>query len=222
VIGWKIEAMAFQYACFVSYRHPPVQGELAERFIDDLSGALKSELGAWMNEPLFVDRDRMQAGTFFNPALAGALCRSVCMIMVYTPHYFNTQNPYCAREYVAMEKLEKVRLSRLPDQQRYGGLIVPIILRGEEYLPPTIRNERHYYSFERFTLWSKRIAHNPQLEPLVRQIAGVIYARKNMLDPWSDEFTCDCHSFTFPTEDEVMPWLKTIITPKNGFPFRRV
>lgn len=212
--------MPFEHACFVSYRHPDAQGDLAERFIEDLSGALQSELGAWMNERLFVDRNRMRAGTLFNPALATALCRSICMIVIYTPHYFDAEHSYCAREYRAMEKLEEVRLARLPEQQRHGGLIIPIVLRGGQYLPSTIRDQRHYYSFERFSLFSKRIAYNPQLEPQVRKIAEAIHAYKNMLAPWSDEFTFDCHGFMFPTENEVMPWLQTTISSAHGFPFR--
>jgi hypothetical protein len=218
--GLGIEAMPFEYACFVSYRHPDAQGDLAERFIDDLSGALQSELGAWMNERIYVDRNRMRVGTLFNPALANALCKSVCMLVVYTPHYFDAEHPYCAREYRAMEKLEEARLARLPQQERYGGLIIPIILRGEKYLPSTIRDQRQYYSFERFSLYSRRIAYNPQLEPQLRKIAELIHSYKNMLSPWSDEFTCNCHSFIFPTEEEVMPWLQTTISSTTGFPFR--
>jgi hypothetical protein len=213
--------MPFEHACFVSYRHPLEQGELSARFIDDLSSALQSELSGWMNERIFIDRDRMRAGTLFDPALATALCKSICMIVVYTPHYFSTENPFCAREYRAMEQLEQVRLARLPEAQRHGGLIIPIILRGEEYLPPLIRSERHYYSFERFSLWTRKIARNPQLEPLVRQIAETIQARKSVLAPWSDEFTCDCNTFAFPTEADVMPWLQTMIAVANSFPFRR-
>jgi hypothetical protein len=214
--------MPFQYSCFVSYRHLE-QSELAERFIEDLSSALRSELGPWMDEKIFIDDDRMRAGTLYNPALADALCRSICLLSVYTPNYFSREHIYCAREYRAMENLEKARLSRLVRQQPHEGLIIPIILRGEEVLPPTIRDYRHYYSFERFSLRSRKIARDPQFEKHLRGIAKSIHALKLALAPLADEFTCDCDTFTFPTEEEVRPWvedIEKIMTSTNKFPFR--
>src|SRR5260370_42300808 len=101
-----------------------------------------------------------------------------------------------------MEKVEEARLSRLKDQGgREAGLIIPIILRGQESLPAIIRSQRHWYTFERFALSTREIARNPQFEDRVREIASVIYARKSTLAPLADELTCDCHSFAFPTEE---------------------
>jgi hypothetical protein len=214
--------MPFQYACFVSYRHLE-HNPLAERFIDDLSAALQGELGVWMEEQLFVDSERMRGGTFFNPTLADALCRSVCMLVVYTPNYFSLNHVYCAREYRAMEKLEAMRLARLQAPRQFEGLIIPVILRGAEYLPQTIRDRRQYYSFERFSLRSRKIARDAQFERYVREIAKSIHRRKIVLGPLADEFTCDCHNFAFPTEEEVRPWVANIekmMTSANSFPFR--
>ena len=212
--------MPFEHACFISYRHHE-QSQLAERFILDLSGALRNELALMVEEDIFIDRERMQGGTFFNPALASALCKSVCMIVIYTPTYFSRAHTYCAREYRAMEKLEEIRLCRLKDEPgREAGLIIPIILRGLELLPEPIRTQRHYYTFERFCLSSRQLARNRQFEDYVREIASVIHARKRTLAPWADELTCDCHSFAFPTEEDVRPWLEKMIPSPNAFPFR--
>jgi TIR domain-containing protein len=161
--------MPFEHACFISYRHHE-QSQLAERFILDLSEALRNELTLMIEEDIFVDRERMKGGMFFNPALAHALCKSVCMIVVYTPTYFSRVHTYCAREYRAMEMLEKARLIRLKDQRgREAGLIIPIILRGLESLPDAIRAQRHYYTFERFCLSSRELARNRQFEDRVSQ-----------------------------------------------------
>jgi hypothetical protein len=174
-----------------------------------------------IEEDLFVDRERMRGGTLFNPALANALCKSVCMIVVYTPTYFSWAHTYCAREYRAMEKLEEARLARLKDQLgREAGLIIPVILRGQESLPASIRSQRQWYTFERFSLSTRELARNRQFEERVREIASVIYARKSTLAPLADELTCDCHSFAFPTEEEVRPWLEKMIPSTNAFPFR--
>jgi hypothetical protein len=212
--------MPFEYACFVSYRHHQ-QSQIAERFILDLAAALRNELALMMEEDVFVDTERMRGGTFFNPALANALCKSVCMVVIYTPTYFSWNNMYCAREYRAMERLEEVRLTRLTGQQgREAGLIIPVILRGLDSLPDNIRARRHFYTFERFCLSTRELARNRQFEERVREIATVIHARRRALAPWADEITCDCQSFTFPTEDEVRPWLQGMIPSLSAFPFR--
>jgi hypothetical protein len=218
ITGRKNEAMQFENACFVSYRHPDADGALAARFIDDLSAALKSELGAWMNERLYVDRERLKPGMFFNQSLAYALCKSICMVVVYTPNYFHVDNPYCALEYITMERLEKRRFARLPGKQQ-GGLIIPIILRGAKDLPSTLRDRRLYVSFEGFTLYSERIAYNPYLEPEVRKIVEYIDDYRKLFARLPEEI--DCNSFAFPTQKEAMDWLRE--SPSSvihDFPFR--
>ena len=96
--------MSFKHSCFISYRHG--HGELTERILTDLSTALSNELGLLRNEGVFVDRERLQGGMFYNEALARALCESACMVMIFTPTYFDTAHTFCAREYKAMEELE--------------------------------------------------------------------------------------------------------------------
>src|ERR1043166_2461049 len=192
--------MPFEHACFLSYRRHE-QSELAERFIADLASALRNELSVMMEEDIFVDRERLSGGVFFNPVLAHALRKSVCMIVIYTPTYFSWTHTYCAREYRAMEKLEGGRLERVGNQQdRTGALIIPVILRGQQTLPPAIRSQRQCYIFEHFALSSQKMARDRQFEARVREIASVIYARKSALAHLADELTCDCHSFAFPTE----------------------
>ena len=116
--------MPFQYSCFISYRHIP--GELSKRFIEELKKALESYVSPWVNGlGVYVDYDRIKGGDYFNKALERAICESVCMILVYTPDYFDKEHTYCAREYESMKKLEKERI-------KHGqmSLIIPIIYRG--------------------------------------------------------------------------------------------
>jgi hypothetical protein len=182
---------------------------------------LRNELTVLIDEDLFVDRERMRGGLFFNAALAQALCKSVCMLVVYTPTYFSRQHLYCAREYRAMEGLEQRRLIKVKKSLSIeSGLIIPIVLRGETSLPTNIRATRHYYSFERFSLTSRELARNRQFEELVREIATVIHQRKQMFDAVGEDMTADCADFLFPSEDEIRLWLDSVITPPSPFPFR--
>jgi len=215
--------MAFQYACFVSYRRHE-QSQVAERFISDLCNALRNELAMQMDEDLYVDRERMRIGTLFNEALAGALCRSVCMVIVYTPTYFSRQHLYCAREYKAMEGIEQSRLAHLSDRDRRDhGLILPVVLRGMNSLPQELRSRKHCYDFERFSLTSRELARNKAFETKVREMAEVILQRKRLLDAVGTDMTCDCDRFLFPSEDLVGPWVDQIWSPAPAaaqLPFR--
>ena len=97
--------MPLVYSCFISYRHDYVQ--IAEDFQD----ALENELSLLINLPVYRDEERLQGGDFYNSRLAKALCRSACMVMIYTPRYFDARSTYCAREFRAMELLEEDRIS---------------------------------------------------------------------------------------------------------------
>jgi hypothetical protein len=214
------EAMPFEHACFISYVHPHGQGELVGRFIKDLCGALDSELSGWMRERCFVDSTGLRAGMLYNPALASALCKSVCMIAVYTPHYFDHQHTYCAREYLAMETIEQRRLSIATQQQGYYGLIIPIVLRGEENLPQVIRSQRQFHSFERLTLPLRGIMRTKQFEEDVKSIAKGISKCKSLLAPWSDQLTCECNGFELPTVEIAKVWISKITGEPPEFPWR--
>jgi hypothetical protein len=212
--------MPFKHGCFISYRNHK-QSQIASRFILDLTAALRNELTLLMDEDIYVDEERLKGGTFYNPAIASALCASVCMIVIYTPTYFSREHLYCAREYRAMERLELARLSKLTGQPgRETGLIIPIVLRGQDTLPEIIRSKRHYYPFDRFQLSTEELARNSQFEERIREIATMVRARRDALLPWADELTHQCHSFLLPTEDEIRPWLDDIIPPMIPFPYR--
>jgi hypothetical protein len=218
--------MSLEYPCFISYRNHE-QSEIAERFILDLYAALRNELALRIEADLFLDRERIRGGAFYNPVVARALCKSACMIVVYTPTYFSRTHLYCAREYRAMETLEQERLARLQKQlSKEYGLIIPIVLRGMDLLPAFISANRHYYSFERFSLTSRTLARNPTFEKEIRAIAKDVHDRWQMFAAIGDDLTCRCDEFDLPTEDEIKRWLSTMTQPigttvSAPFPFRK-
>src|SRR4051794_3914401 len=211
--------MAFDYACFVSYRHRE-QSQLAEKFINDLCAALRNELAALLDEEIFIDRERMRGGIFFNAALARALCKSICMVLIYTPTYFSRQHLYCTREFRAMEQLETIRLRRLSKTlSSECGLIIPVVLRGASSLPSNIRINRHFYNFEGFSLTSRDMARNRQFKRIIREIADAIHERKLMFDLFGEDLTVNCGDFSFPSDDEILPWLDEVASPTSPFPW---
>ena len=77
--------------------------------IEDFFFTLSAELEFLVDKPPYLDRDRLKGGEFYNEALASNLCKSACLVVLYTPVYFSLDHMYCAREYRAMEQIELAR-----------------------------------------------------------------------------------------------------------------
>lgn len=214
--------MPFKYCCFISYRNND-QSQIAKRFIKELEDALHNELSMTLEREIFVDKKGLRGGDMIDKTLSHTLCMSACMVVVYTPTYFSKSNPYCAREYRAMQTLEQQRLPRL--HERFGqergtgyGLIFPLILRGAESLPAEIKERACYTSFDRFLLSSRQISKSPQLQPDIAKLVKDIHTRTQELEAVQADLLCDCNNFTFPSVEAVRPWLDSIVPPPAPFP----
>ncbi len=210
--------MSFKHACFISYRHG--QGELVSDFLDQFTNALESELKMHLAEDIYLDQQRLHAGTILNPSLALALCESVCMIMIYTPRYFASDSTYCIREFLAMQAVESQRtqLVKAPTQKSF---IIPVVLRGNENFPNQIFGQSPviYADFSRFTLSDRKIIRNTVHYAEVKKIANHIVSMFHLL---SSKQPCkDCAQMDFPNESAALSWLQTNFGPsKESFPFR--
>jgi hypothetical protein len=204
-----------KYLCFISYASPN------KDFVDDLEEALGRELERFVRDKgLFIDDKRLRGGDLLDESIPRALCKSICMIIIYSPSYFDENYTYCAREFKGMEKLEKQRLLQLscPEQQEHG-LIIPIIFRGKKHFPKEIRDKRHYYDFSNYYSCDNRISKHPKYVRTITEIAEVIHnAYLTFKD--KDVFK-ECDKFMVPSKEEVMPWLKEAACPHAQFPGRR-
>jgi hypothetical protein len=207
--------MAFEYACFISYRHSYAPG--VQRIYESFRQALDDQVGWYLPAmPVYLDTGRLRGGDFFNKELAFALCSSVCMISLYIPYYFDTDNTYCAREYQAMVNLEKRRLLAMPKAAQNKGLIIPIIIRGTP--PNEITKERQFYTLDLLTPGDLRKAKSREaLERIAKDIFDRHEAfRMSGMDPCNN-----CDDFDFPDDSEVMEWLTGITAPPQKLPWRR-
>ena len=208
--------MPFEYSCFISYRN--AKQPLGEAFVDELEAALSSELELLTNKPVYVDKSRLQGGDRFNPALQEALCKSVCMLMVYTPMYFDPCGTYCAREYRAMVRLEQERFEMLGDAvDATHGLIIPVVFRGRKFLPKEISDHRHYHDFSDFLLIGEQMARHPTYAPQIKEIAAYIHDRCTALEQLADMYN-DCTEFLFPSDADIREWLAEVAPPAMRFP----
>lgn len=209
--------MSFEHCCFISYRH--ADGEVAAHFMEDLSRALTDELALLRDEKVFIDRDGLKGGDFFNRKVARALCRSVCMVMVFTPRYFSLKGTYCAREFKGMEDLEGERLAKLGvhREELDHGLIIPVVFRGLADLPSYVTDKRQYCDFTAHSLAVEDMRQHPDYEPKIREIADYVYQRCKEFDEAPELFD-QCREYGLPKEKEILPWLKTVIPAAKEFP----
>lgn len=188
--------MGFEYGCFVSYMRP--EHPMMVEFMDGLVTALNSELEPFVPKPLvYLDRERLQGGAKFTPALSRALCASACWIVVYVPQY--PSHEYCLREYRAMQLLEERRRRELgsrvlPEQ----GMIIPVILRGDPgQLPDGLGERAHCLKFNRFTTYSGDILRNQDYIEQIERLAPYVKEIHDM----GSELSFDCTQFSIPELD---------------------
>lgn len=151
--------MAFEYGCFISYRH--LAG--IETIVRRLASDIKKELDLYGFPPskVFLDEDRIQSGDNFNMLIPSSLCKSIVMIVVYVPDYFNKHKPYCTKEFVAFLEHEKRRLIEVTQKYPQHDLaklhqIIPIILRKDPAiaLPPEL-GTRDYIDWSTTTIFER-------------------------------------------------------------------
>jgi len=210
----------FENACFISYAH--CRNETAREVVEAFKSALEGQVQLYMpHHRVYRDTERLGGGDFFNRELAEQLCRSVCMVLLFNPGYFDCNHPYCAREYKAMVTLEAERLGLSQEEFRTRGLIIPVVIRGDDDLPEEIRSFRNYTSFSKQVLVGQDFYERDCIEK-IEGLAGDIYRRWKMLRGEETALTSRCNEFEFPSEEDVREWLEGIVgrRPRPSMPGR--
>ena len=180
--------MPLRYSCFISYYHHTEYSLLLDRFISELTDALRSSLAALFTDlTVYRDEDRLQPGYDYNHALAQSICESVCMIVIYGPPY--AERSYCIREFMAMEQIEAQRSRKIGSAwPREYRLIIPILFRGKaEELPPKIREHRQFCDFRKFSTSDRKIIEDERYVKKIDQIAEYIYQVYKLCSTWCAE-----------------------------------
>ena len=201
-------------SCFVSYRH--TGDPQADKFVQVFVAQLQKQVALCMpGVPVFFDKEGLKVGDRYNEELAYELCRSACMVLVFSPLYFDVHHPYCALEYRAMVELEQKRLCQAVDLSK-KGLILPVVFRGLDDLPGEIKNHRNYENFDHIATESQFLLRDCQrrLKLLAEEIwkcyRGLNNARVFVQD--------DCQQFRFPDKAQVLPWLKGVASIRVNMP----
>lgn len=213
--------MGFRHACFISYRHVHEPKNIAriEQFVGELRSYIENEIdGIAPQDAVFFDRD-IEGGDLWNQKINKAVCYSAVMVVIFTANYFSTHKTFCAREYWAMEKLEKNR--HKPFENIDHGLIIPVIFNGIDKLPAAVSSERQYLDFTgcitEFRDLSTDIEYQTKFAKMAQYISKV-YQHLNHIKP-DLCVDCDLHQIPEPDEPNFKIWLQHITTSPE-LPFR--
>ena len=212
--------MTLKYSCFISYSSSSELEMLAAR---QLKEALENEIGAWIRgKDIYIYEGELDGGDIYSEVLKDALCRSVCMIMIFTKSYFHEDYTFCTKEFLMMEALEKRRLKKLKiSSAKKHGLIIPIILRGEEYIPKCIKKFRQCHNFEDYHTPIRKGANlfldDKRFRPIIRDIIKYISKRDEELKDLRD-IKKECEDLKIPEDEIARNWIKTEIRTGYRFP----
>ncbi|HKO57558.1 MAG TPA: TIR domain-containing protein [Thermoanaerobaculia bacterium] len=203
--------MSLRNACFISYRHAGPATPIVRAFCDVLQEQL-----ALLAPSLPIYRDNLLGpGDYVEADLARGMCGSACMVLLFTPEYFDVHHSYCAREYRAMVALEKRRQDALPAELR-KSLIIPVIMRGESRVPAELR-PRLFKSFDRVLLQKSDLKKTGVVRSIY-DVANAIYDRIDAMRSADPLLAVDCSQFSFPSDAEIADWLRAVAPPPLASP----
>jgi hypothetical protein len=211
----------FEYACYISY--PLDLGGLVEDYVTELRESLYMEMSAYGKQygQIYSEWKRFYKAGFDHNDLSRKLCKSVCMIIVFTPAYFDSIS--CSIEYKAMEALEKRRFTLLGDSfDKNQRLIIPLIVRGRKSFPEDITQLEigRINDFQNYTPGKKILKRKQTYANQISQIAEYVVDNCIRFKDVSAAFS-DCENFIFPSEEEIKDWQQKIKSPSQIFPMRQ-
>jgi hypothetical protein len=194
-------------ACFISYRHT---GDIeADKFVRTFVIQLKKQVALCMpGVPIFFDEQGLKVGDQYKGELAYQLCRSACMVLIFSPLYFDIHHHYCALEYKGMLEIERKRLELGLGDLQHKGLIFPVVFRGLDCLPQEIKDDRHYENFDFVVSESdfRRRHCQERLKALSEEI-WKCYRILHNARVFSSE---NCGGFCFPEKASIESWLNRV------------
>ena len=202
--------MAFPYCCFISYPHG--QENVLVPFVEDFVKGLETEIYAQTRKKVWIDYKFLKGGFRLDEEIGPDLCKSACMILIYTPLYFDTEHLYCARELKAMQELEAQRLCVIGDKGK--GLIIPIVLRGEKRFPKALSKERLYYNFTDIEFNNPTETIRAKHAKEIREIAEYIIDRCEHLDEVENQIQHNCDEYRLPSTTSAQDFVATVLEKK--------
>src|SRR5579871_808824 len=106
-----LEKSGYEHSCFISW--PRSHTGSTRRFLKKLRRSIIEEaVKRGLPKSAFVDFHEIQLGDPWLSKMSGALCRSISLIAICGPDYY--ESDYCGREWAGMEVLKARRAPDAP------------------------------------------------------------------------------------------------------------
>jgi hypothetical protein len=199
----------YEYCCFVSYPHG--QDDVLVPFVNDFVTGLEREIKTQTYKKVWSDKF-LKGGHRVDEEIGPDLCKSACMILFYTPLYFDTEHTYCARELKAMQDLEEQRMQTIKDKGK--GLIIPVILRGVKRFPSSLKEKRKYWDFSRKLLNKPDDKIQEMYAQEISEIAEYILDQCDLLEQDTQQVAHNCETYRLPSAEDAKTFVEIVIGKK--------
>jgi hypothetical protein len=176
-LGHWLDCAGFKYSCFISWSHDDrVENDPIADLVKRLKQRVEAELSRhglpWR---VYVDKE-VHLGAQWLPQMMEALCRSLTMVAICCPHYYQSKD--CGREWGLMEQISTRRLGKKAE------VIVPLIwqaarsgetigIRPEEEYPEAVRRYQ-YRDLTRVRMWSRDFHRHKEFDRIVAAIVSSV------------------------------------------------
>ncbi len=172
----------FEHLCFISW--PRASGDHVRRFVEACREEIETRCApSGLRGTVFLDLS-MKKGVDWERTIARALCRSICMVSVCGPLYYESN--WCRREWGSMDSLGRLRLGAEHD------LIFPIVAWDDDH-PQEVKRLQPYDISRRLLNAGSRFRDSGWFRQVISELVDHIVTTANRLAV--AECRPDCETF---------------------------
>jgi hypothetical protein len=149
-----LHSSGYEHYVFISY--PNAEGAAAVRCANAIARAVRRRFADFTTRSdchrVFVDKECIAKGGEWEPTLRTALCKSVLMVAVCAPIYYEQTHKWCGLEYQAMLSLGQIRgiSAVLPMVvRRFKDYPLPEAVKQLQYIDVTVESTKDPGYFNR-------------------------------------------------------------------------
>jgi hypothetical protein len=192
VVQW-LQNAGYEHHCFISWPH--VESNDVKDCARNVKRMIREYLSISVSRPeVFLDEDGIPGGAEWEETLRRKLCRSVTMVAICAPIYYDSSHKWCGLEWAAMDMLSTIRLAG----EGFKAIIPLIIrIREDEPLPEAVANLQ-YFDFSRIMTTGRGYYKTKECRENIRDIVNRIDDIAVTLANRQAQAACD--KFQIPTE----------------------
>jgi TIR domain len=192
VAQWLQDA-GYEHHCFISWPH--VKSRDVKDCAINVKLMIEQFLAISVHSPkVFIDEDGIPGGAEWEETLRRVLCRSVTMVAICAPIYYDSSHKWCGLEWAAMDMLSTIRLAG-----EGVKAVIPLIIRIREDEPlPEAVSSLQYFDFSSIMTMGRRYYTTQEYRKNIQKIVNRIDEIALTLANRQAQAVCD--TFQIPTE----------------------